>query len=215
MVGRSTSKQIERRKRIEDAAYAVLCESGYKSTSLLSVARQASASNETLYNWYGNKQGLFRSLIEENAREARKLLSDALTEAHDPLATVWALGPILLALVTSNRAVALNRAAAADVAETHSLGPSISELGRETIRPLLSELLGRAAHEGLIACTDPDHAVDIYFRLLIGDLQIRRVIGVLPELTPTEIEERAEGAMILFVRLFAPTPTEFSRERSE
>ncbi|WP_404927319.1 TetR/AcrR family transcriptional regulator [Mesorhizobium sp. ORM16] len=63
----TTPKQAARRERIEEAAYAVLRETGYKSASLLAIAKRASASNETLYNWYGNKQTLFRSLIEANA----------------------------------------------------------------------------------------------------------------------------------------------------
>lgn len=53
----ATPKQIARRERIEETAYAVLKESGYKAASLLAIARRASVSNETLYNWYGNKQG--------------------------------------------------------------------------------------------------------------------------------------------------------------
>jgi AcrR family transcriptional regulator len=200
----ATPKQIARRERIEETAYAVLKESGYKAASLLAIARRASVSNETLYNWYGNKQGLFRSLIESNAREAKELLEGALQTGSDPLDTLAALGPILLSLVTGDKAIVLNRAAAGDISDTKTLGPAIAQLGRDTIAPLVRDLLQSASRSGLIVCDDPVAATDIYFRLLIGDLQVRRVIGAICELPPSEIERRASEVMALFLQLHAP-----------
>lgn len=200
----ATPKQIARRERIEEAAYAVLKESGYKAASLLAIARRASASNETLYNWYGNKQGLFQSLVEANAREAKDLLEAALQTGSDPLNTLAALGPILLSLVTGDKAVVLNRAAAGDISDTKTLGPAIAQFGRDTITPLVCDLLRVASRSGLIVCDDPVAAADIYFRLLIGDLQVRRVIGAIEEPPPSEIERRANEAMALFLQLHAP-----------
>lgn len=200
----ATPKQIARRGRIEEAAYTVLKESGYKAASLFAIAKRASVSNETLYNWYGNKQGLFRSLIQSNAREAKELLEGALQGKGDPLDTLAALGPILLSLVTGDKAIVLNRAAAGDLSDTKTLGPAIAQFGRDTLAPLIRDLLQAASRSGLITCDDPTAAADVYFRLLIGDLQIRRVIGTIDELPPSEIERRASEAMALFLRLHAP-----------
>lgn len=200
----ATPKQIARRERVEEAAYAVLKESGYKAASLLAIARRASVSNETLYNWYGNKQGLFRSMVEANAREAKEMLDGALRGGTDPLDTLAALGPILLSLVSSDKAIVLNRAAAGDINDTKTLGPAIAEFGRDTIAPLVRDLLQAASRSGLIACDDPAAATDIYFRLLIGDLQIRRVIGAVAEPAPADIERRAREATALFLQLHAP-----------
>jgi len=199
-----TTKQAARRARIEEAAYSVLKEAGSKSTSLLAVARRASASNETLYKWYGNKQGLFRALVEANAREARLLLEDSLHRSGDPLQTLATLGPILLALVTGEKAIILNRAAASDVSDTGTLGQSIARFGRETIAPLVRDLLTTARQRGVIACDDPGEAAEIYFSLLIGDLQIRRVIGVVGELSTKEADRRARRAFELFLALHTP-----------
>lgn len=199
-----TPKQAARRERIEQAAYEVLGEVGYNSASLLAIAKRASASNETLYRWYGNKQGLFRSLVKSNAQDAADMLETALADGGEPLATLAKLGPVLLKLVTSERAIMLNRAAAGDVSDTGTLGRSIAEAGRDTIGPLLRDLLERARKEGLIACEDPAQATEIYFHLLIGDLQIRRVIGVIEELSRQDMEGRSSRALKLFLKLHAP-----------
>jgi len=66
-------------------------------------AREARASNETLYSWYDDKQGLFRALVARNAAEVRKLLESRMAEQHDPLKTLGLLGPKLLELLTGAR----------------------------------------------------------------------------------------------------------------
>ena len=198
-----TPKQAARRARIEQAAYEVLGELGYNSASLLAIAKHARASNETLYNWYGNKQGLFRSLVASNAREAAELLERAAADKSDPIEVLAKLGPVLLGIVTGERAVMLNRAAAGDVSDTATLGKAIAEAGRETIAPLLRSLLERACDEGLIKCDHVAAAADTYFQLLIGDLQIRRAIGVVGPLSAREIGVRARRAQELFLKLYA------------
>ena len=109
-----TENKAARKERIEAAALELLAEKGYLATSMLAVARRAKASNETLYNWYGNKQGLFRSLVETNARDVKTLLQNDLAQHRPPDATLEALGPLLLGLLVSDKAITLNRAAAAD-----------------------------------------------------------------------------------------------------
>ena len=52
-----------REAAIHAAAYALLAEHGYGGTSMLRVARAARASNETLYRWYGGKDGLFTAMV--------------------------------------------------------------------------------------------------------------------------------------------------------
>lgn len=202
----ATAKQQERRERIEEAAYAVLNEAGYKGASLLTIAKRASASNETLYRWYGSKPALFGALIEENARQSKRRLEEALRLGQDPIETLAALGPVLLAMVTGERAVALNRAAAGDAKDTGTLGPAIARLGRDMIAPLVASVIARAARAGRLACGDPAEAAELYFSLLIGDLQVRRVIGAIPPLTQDEIEARAQLALDRFRRLHEPGP---------
>ncbi|GAB5509971.1 MAG: TetR/AcrR family transcriptional regulator [Hyphomicrobiales bacterium] len=198
------SKADARREMIVEAAYRVLVRDGYKAASILAIAKEAKASNETLYRWYGNKQGLFASLVERNAQAARALLDVALASDSDPLAVLEQLGPLLLLLVTSERAVALNRAAAGDVYDTGTLGAALAKGGRESLVPLIAKLLTQADVQGLLRIDEPGEAADTYISLLLGDVQIRRATGVLDGLSATEIEKRASKAMHLLKRLFAP-----------
>ncbi|MXQ07847.1 TetR family transcriptional regulator [Alphaproteobacteria bacterium GH1-50] len=167
-----------RQEQIEAAAYELLETKGYAGTSMQGIARKARASNETLYNWYGDKQGLFRALVTRNAAEVKGHLESELETDTDALSILESLGPKLLDLLTGDRAVALNRAAAAD--STGELGATLSASGREAVFPLLEAVLLRARSSGALRFDDSAQAVGLYLDLLIGDLQIRRVIGRQP-----------------------------------
>ena len=186
-------KRTLRQKQIEMAAYEVLEAKGYGGTSMLGIAKKACASNETLYNWYGDKQGLFQALVTRNAEEVKGHLEAELKTDHDALSILGTLGPKLLTLLTGDRAVALNRAAAAD--SSGELGATLSKAGREAVFPLLEQVLLRARRDGQLTFEHSGEAVGLYLDLLIGDQQIRRVIGRLPSPSKAFCEERSERAV--------------------
>lgn len=188
-----SSARAERQEKIEKAAYELLEDKGYGGTSMLSIATRAKASNETLYRWYGDKQGLFKAMVVRNARDVKDLLESELQAKHPPVKTLRRLGPRLLGLVLSQRAIALNRAAAAD--PSGELGAALTEGGRDSVLPLIAQVFRQARKEGVIQGLSTRDAVELYLNLLIGDQQIRRVIGALPEPSGAEIKRRADGAL--------------------
>ncbi|QBF32789.1 TetR/AcrR family transcriptional regulator [Thalassococcus sp. S3] len=192
-----------REEAIAEAAYRLLEARGFGGVSMLNVAKAAKASNETLYRWYGDKVGLFAALVKRNAEEARTLLDEAETGAS-ALQTLGRFGPVLLHVVTGARAVALNRAAAAE--PSGALGQAIAKEGREDIAPRLVMLLGKLDAEGVARITEPAKAAEIYFNLLIGDWQIRRAIGVLAEPSEEQRQARAQTALDAFLMLYPPAP---------
>jgi AcrR family transcriptional regulator len=193
--------RLAREAEIEAAAYDLLAQKGYLGMSMLSVAKRAKCSNETMYNWYGDKLGLVRAMVDRNAADAKAVLSDVGGGEKSAIETLKEFGPVLLTLLLSENAIALNRAAAAD--PSHELGQALATAGRETVVPLLIQVFECAIEEGAFADSKPSEAADLYLRLLIGDLQIRRVIGRLAVPTETEIKSRADEAMEGLAKLLA------------
>lgn len=195
-------QQEIRKKQIRMAAYDLLEKKGYKGTSMLAIAKQSKASNETLYSWYGNKQGLFRTLIEENAKETADAITGALEKQSTLNNALINIGILLLTLVTSKKAIALNRAAAADANETKVLGETLTNAGRNSITPLLEQLFINAQSRKEITFKDSADVVSTYLSLLLGDIQIRRVIGTLEPLTNATITSHSKKATNFFITLF-------------
>jgi len=193
-----------RKEQIEQVAYELLIEHGYDGTSMLKIAKRAKASNETLYRWYGDKQGLFKAMVDRNAQHVREFLDAELAIERMPLATIQALGPKLLELLVGPRAVALNRAAAADA--SGELGAAIAQAGRNTVLPLVVSVFEVAQKEGYVDATrSAEQVAEVYLNLLVGDLQIRRVIGVVPQMSKTDIMQRSDRSSEMLVKIFAST----------
>lgn len=183
----------DRRRRIESAAYELLAEKGYNGFSMLSVAKRAKASNETLYRWYGDKQGLFKTMVAHNAAEVSGLLEADIAKHRPPKKTLESLAPLLLRLLVGKKAIALNRAAAADA--TGELGAAITEAGRNSVFPLIVKVFEEAKAQRVFVHTSASVAAELYVTLLVGDLQIRRAIGGLDELSDGQITARARKAL--------------------
>ena len=125
--GRLPAAERERRRRdILRAARELYVEHGYGATTMAMIARRAGASKETLYAWFGDKEGLTRELIEWGADESASAVAAALDQGDgDPVAALTAYADGLLTLLTGPPSVALNRAAMAS--------PALARVLREAV----------------------------------------------------------------------------------
>jgi AcrR family transcriptional regulator len=187
------SAQRERRRLIEEAAYELIDEKGYDNISMLAIAKRAKASNETLYRWYGDKKGLFQAMVIRNADDVYESLIQDLDRQRDPMQILEDISLKLLRLLTSDRAIALNRAAIADA--SGELGIALSKVGRERVLPLISKVLGQIKDQGTFGDLSLEEVTRLYMSLLIGDLQIRRAIGVMPAPNETELKTTTRKAL--------------------
>ncbi|RCW85873.1 TetR/AcrR family transcriptional regulator [Paracoccus lutimaris] len=198
----------DREEEIEAAAYRLLEEHGFAGAGMQAIARAARASNETLYRWYGDKTGLFRALIMRNASLPCAALEQAHGRGERGLAVLRVVGPVLLTMLLSDRAMALNRAAAAD--DTGELGRTLAEAGRQACAPKFGRVMQEAQATGELARSRdgcdvlPRDLAELWLTLLVGDLQMRRVTGAIPPLTAEEIGLRNARALDDLSRLYPP-----------
>lgn len=191
-------KREARARQIEAAAYDLLDAKGFSGLSMQAIARSAHASNETLYRWYGDKIGLFEALIRGNSAIVEAAIDAA--DLNRPLDNLAAIGPVLLTMLLGERAVALNRAAAAD--DSGTLGRALAREGRNTIAPRIVAIMEQATRTGAVSGGTPQEMAETYFALLIGDLQVRRVTGALPAPHEDYIRKRAHLALDHLRRIF-------------
>ncbi len=182
-----------------DAAYAELLEHGYEKLTMLAVAKRAGASKETLYSWYGNRDGLFAALIQDNADASADQVTSALAADADPYDTLTGYATGLLSLLTSARSVALNQAAMA----SGELAEILLASGRHRIGPVVEEYLARLSDTGFLTINDPADAFSLLYGLVIQDTQIRVLLGEQPP-SGDEITTRARAAVDRFLELTRP-----------
>ncbi|MCW8944466.1 MAG: TetR/AcrR family transcriptional regulator [Sedimenticola sp.] len=199
------NQKDRRRDQILDAFIDLLTEKGYRNTSMLGVARKASASKETLYAWFSNKQGLFEAAIRRNAETVQTLLQKQQISGVSTEVALITFGSALLTLLLGEDSIAINRAAMSEASTDPELARVLMDTGRNATLPYFLNLLEEHQQSGHIKMDDTHLAAEQYLGLLAGDLQIRRLLDVLPEPSKKTIAKRASVATAAFLKLYAQT----------
>ena len=193
----------ERQKAVLDAALRLLVEEGDNLT-MTAVARRASCSKETLYKWFGDRDGLLTATVQWQASKVRvvpvdgeKLDLASLTASHEGFASDW------LKVISSDTSIALNRVAVGHAGSgKDDLGAIVLENGRFALARRLKPVLLAGKQAGLLDFTDAETAFRSFFGLVARDVQIRLLLGDRLELTEATIGGDAVRATQQFLALF-------------
>lgn len=199
----------ERQQAVLDAVLALMVEQGGELT-MTAVARRASCSKESLYKWFGDREGLLTATVRWQASKVRagnydrtRLDAFALRDSLIRFAANW------LGVISSPTSIALNRVAIAQAAggarrqgEGASLGAIMLANGRFAIGARLKPVLDAGREAGLIAFDDTETVFRSFIGLVGRDVQIRLLLGDTLSLAPAEIERDAARATDQFLTLY-------------
>ncbi|PWV99091.1 TetR family transcriptional regulator [Hoeflea marina] len=192
-----------RQREVLDAVLRLLVEEG-DGFSVAAVARAASCSKETLYKWFGDRDGLLTATVRWQASKVRmpKLPSEGLTreslsEALSSFAASW------LTVISGELSIALNRAAVSHAGSNRSrLGEIVLTNGPVAMARRLEPLFLAGRSAGLLTFDEASEAFRAFFGLVIADTQIRVLLGETGRLDDSEISARAKAATDRFLTLF-------------
>ncbi len=189
----------ERQRRVLDAAFEELLSSGFEGLTMLKVARRAGASKETLYNWFGSKEGLFEAMISQNADLSAERVQAALKSDADPVATLTGYAVGLLSLLTGEQSIALNRAAMS----SPELSTVLLQSGRHRVGPMVEAYLEKLDDGGRITIDSSAAAFQLLYGLVVRDIQIRCLLGERPP-SKAAVRKQATAAVTQFIALCTP-----------
>ncbi len=193
----------KRRDEILDVAVSLLAERGYRDSSMIEIAKRASASKETLYAWFGDKRGLFEAVVRRNAAGVQAALAEPLDEDAATEAVLVSFGGALLELLLGDSAVAINRAAIAEAPSDLSLATLLAREGRDATLPAFLAFLDSRASRGELAIGDTAAAAGDFLGLLLADRQVRRLLGLTKAPSKAAVRKQARHAARAFLRLYA------------
>jgi AcrR family transcriptional regulator len=81
--GRRERTKAQNREAILDAATEVFTEMGYGAASIRDVIRRTDLASGTFYNYFPDKQSVFRAVLDERTTELRRRLREARARARD------------------------------------------------------------------------------------------------------------------------------------
>jgi AcrR family transcriptional regulator len=80
--GRRERRKAENRAAILEAARAVFAELGYDAAGVRDIVRRTDLAAGTFYNYFPDKEAVFRAIVDESARELRVRLREVRTRAR-------------------------------------------------------------------------------------------------------------------------------------
>lgn len=192
----------KRQQAVLDAVLALMVEQGDQLT-MTAVARRASCSKETLYKWFGDRDGLLTATVQWQASKVRagnfdrtRLDALALRDSLIRFAVNW------LEVISSPTSIALNRLAISHAGSHESnLGGIVLANGRFAIGARLTPLLEAGREAGLLAFDDAETAFRTFFGLVGRDVQIRLLLGDALVSGRAEIQRDAARATDQFLTL--------------
>ena len=192
-----------RQGEVLDAALALLVSVGDKLT-MTAVARKASCSKETLYKWFGDRDGLLIATVQWQAAKVRvPVLDRAHLDRASLMQSLERFARDLLTVLTSDNSVALNRVAISRAGSAQSdLGAIVLENGRREMGRRLKPVLEAGRDVALLKFSDSEEAFRTFFGLVVRDVQIRRLLGDGFYVPPEQLDANAKEATRQFFTLF-------------
>lgn len=192
-----------RQQQVLTAALGLLVENGDHLT-MTAVARRASCSKETLYKWFGDRDGLLTATVQWQAAKVRVPAVDRFRlDALALQASVEQFARDLLATIMGEVSVTLNRLAVAHAGvDKRDMGKVVLENGPLAIRRRLKPILEAARDVRLLRFENSEEAFRVFFGLVVRDVQIRLLLGDEMETSQARIEADAKAATAQFFALF-------------
>ena len=192
----------EKKLRIIAIATKLFIEQGYKDTSLDQIVAMSGGSKQTLYRYFGNKEGLFSQVLDHNITsnlETVFQLADNQGQSLSQILTYFAIK--YLKGLCENPLLGLFRIVSADFNKNPQIAENFWQQGPERIHRYLIDYLQSEQVSQVLLIPDPELACAQLLALIKLDYQSSAMLGyALPE--EAQLKNHAAQAVSAFITLY-------------
>lgn len=188
-----------RREAFLKAALEVFLEQGYEAASMAEIVNRSGGSLTTLYNQFGDKQGLFLAMIRERAQ----LLSASMLvelSAHTPIEMgLTRIAEHTLTMLLEPESLELYRLLLGLGAKFPDVAAAFQQNGPDRISEALAAYLTDRADAGEIRIEDPIEAAYLFISIARAGLVTRALLNPAFRPTAEEIQASVRTSVDLFL----------------
>jgi AcrR family transcriptional regulator len=195
----SEDARSHRRQEILRAARICFLDRGFLRTTISEVVALSGGSRATVYEEFGDKEGLFAALI---ASILDDMSLPALADGP-PDQVLRKLGRSYLEQLLDPEALALYRVVLGESTHMRQLGPAIFRAGPRAASDTLARRFAAWVESGELTLENPARAATLFLAMIEGDLHRAAIMW---ERSPSadEIEDSVDAAVALFLHGAAP-----------
>lgn len=199
-------RSARKRRAIIDAATAAFLEHGYRGTSMDAVAAAAAVSKQTVYQHFGDKQRLFRELVEATVQQASDPVYDEVRRLADSGRLdddLRDLARRLLTLVMQPTVLRLRRLVIAEARQFPELGQVFYDLGPGRTIAALADAFAKLARQGRLASKDAKLAATQFnWLVMAAPINQAMLLGTDEPPTTREINRWADSGVRTFLAAY-------------
>lgn len=194
---KTQARGLARRQAMLDAATELFLEQGFERTSLSDIISRSKGSRSTLYEQFGNKEGLLRTMVEEVTSQIWQVIGtdDEGLFTEEGLVD---LGMRFLGAALEPRAVAVFRILSTESHRVPEITQLFFERGPRTAERLVAERfqasLRTQSHIGT-----PEQLGQIFLGAVLGVFHAHAVLGLPYFHTEADVEAHVRVAVRVFL----------------
>lgn len=192
-----------RREALLDAARDVFLEHGYSAASVEDVVTRVGGSKASLYQYFGNKEGLFGEMIAGQCKQFLSAVAFPNKLEGDIETTLTELGRRAMKMFLDPKRLAMHRAMIGEAARFPELAERFYESGPKRGIAALSEFFKAQHQSGTLNCPDPELAAIHFMDLVRSYPSWRALLGLSPLPRGRDMDEFIRTAVQTFLHGYA------------
>lgn len=196
LTARPADRGVARRHAFLEAARQVFLDQGYEAASVNDIVRLAGGSLATLYAQFGNKEGLFLAVSQDqHERFVREIMPDCVD--HLPLEDgLRAIGEQFTRAVLSRDNLSFFRIVVGEGRKFPQLMHRYTTSGADRVREVVAAYIRKAAP----GVADPDMIASYFFELLRSRHHYRALADDAYRISDAELTAHVRGAVAFLIR---------------
>jgi AcrR family transcriptional regulator len=196
-----TARGAQRRAEILEAATELFIGRGYAGASTDEIVRRGGGSKESVYTNFGNKEGLFRAVIEAYATVAQRSIDIAALDPSAPETSLRKIGISFLATIASRKSVEMLRLIIAESDRVPEARETFLRSGPQASKRSVAGFLTRCKESGSLRIADAEQYSEVFHGMLTEPL-FSVVLRKKP-LSAREVAAHVDRILPLFLRMCA------------
>ena len=190
--------QSERAKRLLKAAEVLFLKNGYTATSLQMLIDQAGGSRRTIYSEFENKEGLFKAVLRQKAREVILTLSDV-SDVDQPRASLIKVCHLFLTKLLEPDMVTFFKLLINAIQDIPDIGDMLYQHALVDGPEGLVNYLLQLDDIGTIKIINPQHASHLLLGMVKGHLHTHALLDSSYRPSEQQISMQVEEAVDIFL----------------
>ena len=164
---RVTRRGLERKVQILEVATDMFLSHGFDGVSIDNIVLAVGGSKTNVYSQFGNKEGLFRAVIENLCELFLRNFRKVNLSGKDARTGLTQLGTTLLKSLLLDKHIAFQRLVLAETARFPGLGQTWFDEGPQQSRLRIAALIAQCQKTGELRATNPMIAATLFHDMLV------------------------------------------------